>query len=296
MFSLNIAFIFQVLLIIALFGIAHCGRLDNKYLPPNQQASSGNQQGYTDNQQGYSGNQQGFSGSQQGYSGSQQSYSGNQQTYSGSQQAYSGNQPAVSSNQYNGPIDKAANDVPILRLENNNDGETYKYAYETGNGISAQEEGDARGDGTKALGGFSYTAPDGQQITIQYTADENGFLPQGSHLPVAPPVPEEILKAVEQNLADEARGIFDDGQYRADGAGQYRHDGAGQYNHGENGDNKYNAGPSTQYNAGVSGQYNGGSALGHNTGSTQQYNSGSTQQHQYNTGANQQSSDDGYRY
>lgn len=206
------------------------------------------------------------------------------------------------SNQYNGPIDKAANDVPILRLENNNDGETYKYAYETGNSISAQEEGDARGDGTKAQGGFSYTAPDGQQIAIQYTADENGFLPQGPHLPVAPPVPEEILRAVEQNLADEARGIFDDGQYREDGAGQYRHDGAGQYNHYESGDNKYNGGHSSQYSAAGSGQYAAGSSQGYNAGPTQQYNAGSAQDYNsgssqhHHTEANQQGSQGGYRY
>nr|CAI5858386.1 unnamed protein product [Callosobruchus analis] len=113
-----------------------------------------------------------------------------------------------------GPINKEANDVPILRLDNNNDGETYSYALETGNGIVAHEEGDSRGEGTKAQGGYTYTAPDGQVISIQYTADENGYQAQGSHLPVAPAIPEEIQKAVEQNLADEARGVFDDGQYR----------------------------------------------------------------------------------
>ncbi|XP_074032872.1 endocuticle structural glycoprotein SgAbd-2 [Leptinotarsa decemlineata] len=106
------------------------------------------------------------------------------------------------------------NDVPILRLDNNNDGETYNYALETGDGISAQEQGDATGDGTKAQGGFSYTAPDGQVIRVQYVAGPDGFQAQGDHLPVAPEIPEEIRKAVEQNLADEARGVVDDGQYR----------------------------------------------------------------------------------
>ncbi|KAG5880231.1 hypothetical protein JTB14_014736 [Gonioctena quinquepunctata] len=114
----------------------------------------------------------------------------------------------------------ALNDVPILRLDNNNDGQTYNYGLETGNGIVAEEQGDASGDGTKAQGGFSYTAPDGQQVRVQYVAGPEGFIPQGDHLPVAPPIPEEILKAVEQNLAEEARGVFDDGQYRPDGSGQ----------------------------------------------------------------------------
>ncbi|KAI5640173.1 insect cuticle protein domain-containing protein [Phthorimaea operculella] len=100
----------------------------------------------------------------------------------------------------------------ILRLDNQNDGETYAYAYETSNGISAEETGVAV-DGVKAQGGYSYTGDDGQVYSIRYTADENGFVPVGDHLPTPPPVPQEILKALEQNAQDEANGIFDDGSY-----------------------------------------------------------------------------------
>lgn len=113
--------------------------------------------------------------------------------------------------------------VPILKLEDNNSGDgTYSYAYETGNGIAAQEHGDARGEGTRAQGGFSYTSPEGEHVQIQYTGGEEGFQATGSHIPVAPPIPEAIAKSIEQNLAEEASGVIDDGQYRSDGAGQYR--------------------------------------------------------------------------
>lgn len=175
-----------------MFGFASCGRLDNVYLPGNQRASGGNA----------------FSGSFSGPAHPTQYSAGG--SYAGS---YSSGQQ-----------------VPILRLEDNNNGDgSYNYAYETGNGISAQEQGDARGEGTRAHGGFSYTSPEGEHVQIQYTADENGFQPQGSHIPTPPPIPADIAKSIEQNLAEEARGVVDNGQYRADGGGQYSQDGSGQY-------------------------------------------------------------------
>lgn len=195
----------------ALFGIAACARLD--YLPPIGGGGGGR------------GGAGGFPGAQAPGIGG----------------------PGAGGFGPGGP--SGGRQIPILRFDDKNDGEgTYSFAYETGNGIQAQEQGDARGnclrfyrfrslicisfyymsfayapgDGTRAQGGFSYTSPDGQQVHISYTADENGFVPQGSHIPTPPPIPEEIQKAIQQNLADEARGIVDDGQYREDFSGQYR--------------------------------------------------------------------------
>ncbi|XP_013106447.1 endocuticle structural glycoprotein SgAbd-2 [Stomoxys calcitrans] len=92
--------------------------------------------------------------------------------------------------------------IPILRQEQevNFDG-SYKYAYETGNGIVAEEQGYLKNPGSNAEaqvaeGFFSYTAPDGTPIRITYAADENGFVPQGDHLPTPPPIPEAIQKAL----------------------------------------------------------------------------------------------------
>ncbi|XP_028134960.2 cuticle protein 3-like isoform X3 [Diabrotica virgifera virgifera] len=194
----------QFVVLFAIIGLSYCGRLENTYLPPNQGGGYDSAAHASFNKiSTHSANS--FS--------SQNSFQ--QSSFNNKYSAPAPSGPA-------GPINKEANDVPILRLDNNNDGETYNYALETGNGISMQEQGDASHDGTNAQGGFSYTAPDGQQISIQYVAGESGFVPQGAHIPTAPPVPEDIQKALEQNLADEARGIVDDGQYREEGeSGQY---------------------------------------------------------------------------
>lgn len=82
------------------------------------------------------------------------------------------------------------------------------FSYKTGNNIDASEQGflkdfsDAHPNGVLVQHGeYSYTAPDGQLISVQYTADEQGFRATGNHIPVAPPVPEEIQKSIDQIYA-----------------------------------------------------------------------------------------------
>ncbi|KAJ2948707.1 hypothetical protein O0L34_g7963 [Tuta absoluta] len=100
----------------------------------------------------------------------------------------------------------------ILALDSDVKEDQFRYNYETENGIKAEEQG-READGIEAQGGFQYTGDDGQIYSVSYAAGQNGFQPQGAHLPTAPPTPEAILKALEQNAADEAAGIIDDGQY-----------------------------------------------------------------------------------
>ncbi|CAH0547601.1 unnamed protein product [Brassicogethes aeneus] len=174
----------QVILTLALFGLAAAGSLGNKYIPANQGYQANANSGYP------------ASGAAAG-------------AYSG---AYAGAQGSGSN-----PADASA---PILRMDSEIDENSYRYAYETGNSIAAEEQGRDAGDGNTAQGSFSYTAPDGQQISVHYNADQGGFQPQGAHIPTSPPIPAEILKALEQNAADEAAGIVDDGQYRAEHQGE----------------------------------------------------------------------------
>ncbi|CAK9818641.1 Endocuticle structural glycoprotein SgAbd-2 [Anthophora plagiata] len=100
-----------------------------------------------------------------------------------------------------GPPISYTTPIPILRqsADGPNPGGSYSYSYETGNGIQAQEIGYLNYAGTKAeaqeaQGSYSYTAPNGEIVQVTYVANENGFQPQGSHIPSIPP---QILKALE---------------------------------------------------------------------------------------------------
>ncbi|XP_037941306.1 larval cuticle protein 65Ag1-like [Teleopsis dalmanni] len=82
-------------------------------------------------------------------------------------------------------------DVEVLKSESDVQPDGYKFALETSDGTSKNEQGELKNVGTEeeaivVRGSFSWIADDGQKYTVNYVADENGFQPQGAHLPVAP--------------------------------------------------------------------------------------------------------------
>ncbi|KAJ8733571.1 hypothetical protein PYW08_001869 [Mythimna loreyi] len=89
------------------------------------------------------------------------------------------------------PLDSSKNAV-VVRYDNDNIGvEGYNYGYETSDGKAAQEQGQLKNVGTEneaisVKGSFTYyDEATGVQYTVEYVADENGFQPQGAHLPKA---------------------------------------------------------------------------------------------------------------
>ncbi|XP_058800789.1 endocuticle structural glycoprotein SgAbd-3-like [Phymastichus coffea] len=122
---------------------------------------------------------------------------------------------ALGAPQRGGGADKDAV-ITSQQLELNFDG-NYVNNFETSNGISHQESGAPKAQGSdgpavSSQGATSYTAPNGEVVSIQFVADENGYVAQGSHIPTAPPIPPEILRGLEWNAAHPEEDSIDSQQ------------------------------------------------------------------------------------
>merc|ERR1712127_1123496 len=99
--------------------------------------------------------------------------------------------------------------ILILKQSQNHDTEkqVYSFSYETENGISVSESGVQKQIGAKAdeAGTFSqgkYSYPEeGKTYTVTWVADENGFQATGDHLPTPPPLPEHVVKLLQDLIA-----------------------------------------------------------------------------------------------
>ncbi|XP_042888228.1 cuticle protein CP14.6-like [Penaeus japonicus] len=106
----------------------------------------------------------------------------------------------------------SSEEIAILRDDRviEDDGR-YNFDMETANGIVVSESGSPDGPegAITSAGSFSYTAPDGTPVSLQFVADENGFQPQGAHLPVAPefphPIPQFVLDQIAFAAEEDAR-------------------------------------------------------------------------------------------
>ncbi|EDX09409.1 larval cuticle protein 65Ag1-like [Drosophila simulans] len=85
----------------------------------------------------------------------------------------------------------AAQEAEIEVLKSDVGPESFKYEWKTSDGQAAEAEGKLNNVGSEneaiaVRGSYRFVGDDGQTYEVQYIADENGFQPQGAHLPVAP--------------------------------------------------------------------------------------------------------------
>ncbi|XP_030035089.1 larval cuticle protein LCP-17 [Manduca sexta] len=78
----------------------------------------------------------------------------------------------------------------------------YQWSFETENGIAAKASGVLNNPQSPdaaqiSQGSSQWVSPEGEVVRLEYVADENGYQPQGSHIPTPPPIPPEILRALE---------------------------------------------------------------------------------------------------
>ncbi|XP_050704882.1 cuticle protein AMP4-like [Eriocheir sinensis] len=90
------------------------------------------------------------------------------------------------------------------------EGAAYSFAMETENGISFSEVG-AEGSAGQAnvKGVYRYKQDDGTVAEVRYVADEGGFQPESSLIPVAPAFPHPIPLFVQEQIlfAEEQRRL-----------------------------------------------------------------------------------------
>ncbi|KAK7792909.1 hypothetical protein R5R35_008335 [Gryllus longicercus] len=83
--------------------------------------------------------------------------------------------------------------IPILQSSDvRDDHGQFSLSYLSGDGTSVSEQGALKTVDKELVlvkqGSYQYTSPEGELIKVTYVADEGGFKPEGSHLPVAPEV------------------------------------------------------------------------------------------------------------
>ncbi|VVC98219.1 unnamed protein product [Leptidea sinapis] len=96
-----------------------------------------------------------------------------------------------------GPVVKILNEQNRVYAHTGN----FHYSYDTADGTSISSRGkliniDNEKAGEAIEGSVSYTDKEGNDFSLSYTADENGYRPVGSHLPTPPPIPPAIARAL----------------------------------------------------------------------------------------------------
>lgn len=93
--------------------------------------------------------------------------------------------------------------VPIIAQSQNVDPDgSFQWSYQSGDGTFQEQVGRhvllrSGEDAESVQGSASWVDPDGNPHEISYVADEEGYRPKSADLPVGPPLPPLIAKALQ---------------------------------------------------------------------------------------------------
>lgn len=93
----------------------------------------------------------------------------------------------------------ANEDAAILKNEQEVNVENFKYALELDNSNKQEQEGHLNGEEWVVTGNQAWKSPEGEEVSLKYVADANGFqvISANPPLPTPHPIPEYIVKAIE---------------------------------------------------------------------------------------------------
>merc|ERR1712025_196123 len=87
-------------------------------------------------------------------------------------------------------------------------GASFSTDVETDNGIRISQQGQPGNAGQSNIqGSYSYTAPDGTQVDVNYSCDDFGCTYQSPFLPVAPAAPPHVAQLLRNAEEQRAQGI-----------------------------------------------------------------------------------------
>ncbi|CAH0727803.1 unnamed protein product, partial [Brenthis ino] len=96
------------------------------------------------------------------------------------------------------PVVKIVEETNFVYAHNGN----FHYSFEGADGTKVSSVGELKSldnnkTGEAVAGEVFYTDNEGNDFSLTYTADENGYRPHGAHLPTPPPIPIEIARALK---------------------------------------------------------------------------------------------------
>ncbi|XP_032585551.1 cuticular protein 47Eg [Drosophila mojavensis] len=93
----------------------------------------------------------------------------------------------------------AYENVDVITDARNLDIDSFQTEYKLSNTIESQQSGKLNGENWVVSGQNSYVSPEGENVFIQYVADENGYnvVKANPPLPTPPAIPEAIQRAIE---------------------------------------------------------------------------------------------------